>query len=284
MLLVLGALHAQVSRFEVASIKPSAPGGTPSGTPRGVIFQGCVPPFGSTPSRLQYILYNCTVRDLVRRAWSLSRPFEFSFPSDPAWASSVRYDIAAKSAAPVNPIDHGLMLQSLLEDRFKLKWHREKKELPVYYLSLSKGGLKLPATAPGSCTPWDKKSPPPPPYPDKPPTCDYILMPQSPDGLGLGMDGTGVPISSLASRLTDLLGRLVVDKTGFTGTFNLHIKFARDSSLALGGIPEQGGQASDPAGLPNIFSVIRKIGLTIESGKGPVDVFVMDSVQRPSEN
>jgi uncharacterized protein (TIGR03435 family) len=262
-------------KFEVAAIKPSAPGISPN--------VGCGPPFGSQLSPLQVALLNCTVHDLVGRAWSL-RKYELSVPAEPAWISTARYDILAKSASPVLPSDHTRMLQLLLEDRFKLKWHREKKQLPVYYLTAAKGGLKLSATKPGSCTAWDHKGPPPPPYPGKPPTCDYILMPATPDRLGWGLDGTGVLVAAFASRLTDILGRPVVDQSAFTGMFDLHIKFASDSSLTLGGPMGQPDQANELSGLPNIFTAIRSLGLNIESGKGPVDVFVIDSVQRPSEN
>lgn len=285
--LIAGALHGQTAekrpQFEVASIKSSAPGGSPNGAPKGVVMNGCAPPFNSPISSLQYVLRNCTVRDLVRHAFNPAS-YAFVFPTEPAWLSAEHYDVAAKSAGPVSPSDHWRMLQSLLEDRFRLKWHRETRQLPVYYLSVGKGGLRLKPTVPGTCTPWDKKAPPPPPNPDKPPTCDYILMPGTPDRLGLGLDGTGVPMASLAAQLSGLLGRPVIDKTGIAGIFDVHITFARDSSLAVGGLPEQAGQAPDPTGLPNIFTAIRKIGLNIDSGKGPVDVLVIDSAQKPSEN
>jgi uncharacterized protein (TIGR03435 family) len=261
-------------KFDVAVIKPTAPDGAQ---------HSCGPPFGAQPGPLQYVLLDCTVRELVGRSWSL-RKFEFFVAAEPAWISSAHYDITAKSAAPVNPMQHDKMLQPLLEERFHLKWHREKRQLPVYFLTAAKGGVKLTATAAGSCIPWDRKSPPPFPMPGKPPTCDYILMPGTPDRLGLGMEGTGVPMSSFASHLTDLLGRPVIDNTGFAGIFDIHIKFARDSSLAFGGVPDQPGQAAETSGLPNIFTAIRALGLNIVAGKGPVDVFVIDSVQRPSEN
>jgi len=261
-------------KFDVASIKPTAPGG---------VQQYCGPPMGAQPGPLQYVLVDCTVRDLVSRSWSL-RKFEFVVPADPAWISTAHYDINAKSAASVNPMLHDKMLQPLLESRFRLKWHREKRELPVYFLTAAKGGVKLSPTRAGTCIPWDRKAPPPGPAPGKPPTCDYILFPGTPDRLGLGMEGIGVPMSSLAAHLTDLLGRPVIDNTGFTGIFDIHLKFARDSSLAFDGLPEQPGQTAETAGWPSIFTAIRSLGLSIAAGKGPVDVFVIDSVQRPSEN
>ena len=91
-------------------------------------------------------------------------------------------------------------------------------------------------------------------------------------------------MSSLASHLAALLGRPVVDNTGFTSIFDIHLKFARDSSLAFGGRPDEPGQSADPSGRPNIFTAIRSLGINITPGKGPVDVFIVDSVQRPLEN
>lgn len=161
-LLILCAVCAETAeklpRYEVVSIKPSAPGGSPHSQPAGMLAgQGCVPLFGAPLTTLQYSLFNCTVRDLVRRAWSL-RSFAFIVPTDPAWISSVRFDITAKSAALANPVQHDQMLQPVLEDRFRLKWHREKREQPVYYLLVAKRGAKLPPTKPGSCTPWERSS------------------------------------------------------------------------------------------------------------------------------
>lgn len=100
----------------------------------------------------------------------------------------------------------------------------------------------------------------------------------------MGIEGIGVRISSLASRLSSLLGRPVIDNTGLNAIYDIHLKFARDSSLAFGGRPEIAGQSPDPNGLPNIFTAIRSLGLNIATGKGPVEVFIVDSVQKPTEN
>jgi len=255
------------AKFEVASIRPSAPGRTFCGN--------------TTSSSLQLTMQGCTVKDFVGIAWDV-RSFALFLPPDQPWISSVRFDITAKSGGPVNPADQWHMLGPVLEDRFRLKWHREKRDLPVYYASVAKGGLKLPATKAGTCTAWDKKGPPPPPDPRNLPTCDYILFPGTQDGRGLGMDGTGVPMESLVAHLVTLLGRPVIDKTGFSGIFDVHLRFERDSSLALATRADVSGEA--PSGLPSVFTAVRAAGLNIEAGKGPVDVFVVDSVQKPSEN
>ena len=85
--------------------------------------------------------------------------------------------------------------------------------------------------------------------------------------------------------LAILLGRPVIDNTRFAGTVDVHLKFARDSSLALGSPrPGEPPPSGDPSALPNVFTAIRSLGLNIESGKGPIEVFVIDSAQKPSEN
>lgn len=267
MILFTAYAAAPPDKFEVASIKPSAPGA-----------RGCI--LNSTFSNQQIRPTGCPVKTLITAAWSLA-PWELDLANAPAWISSDHFDISAKSAKPSSARGLTTMLGPLLEDRFKLKWHREKKQQPVYYLTAAKSGVKLTATKPGTCKPFDHNAPPPPPIPGNPTSCDYILMPGTPDGQGLGIEGIGVPMSSLASHLSSLLGRPVVDNTGFTAIFDIHLKFARDSSLAFGALPA--GQ-TETANWPNIFTAIRSLGMNITPGKGPVDVFVIDSVQRPTEN
>lgn len=95
-------------------------------------------------------------------------------------------------------------------------------------------------------------------------------------------------MATLVSRLTDVLRRPVIDKTGFAGTFDLDLKFAVDESLA--GLPSRSSmgisdEPADPSGLPSIFTALREqLGLKIESTKGPVEVIVIDHIERPSAN
>jgi len=225
-------------------------------------------------SRQQLRLVMCTVHDLVAGAWSL-REYELRLPPDEPWISGVRYDITAKAPRPVSPIEQWQMLGPLLEERFRLKWHREKREAPVYFLKAAKGGIKLPPTKPGTCTAWpDHRYPPPAPDPKQQPTCDYPLMPWTPDGRGLSVAGTGVTMPSLVRRLTDVLGRNVIDRTGFTGSFDLHMLFERENAV----------DNRTPSGYPSLFTAVRALGLNLAAGKAPIDVLVVDSVRQPSGN
>jgi uncharacterized protein (TIGR03435 family) len=122
--------------------------------------------------------------------------------------------------------------------------------------------------------------------------CGRILIPGVPGGRGL--DGGKIRMAALASRLTDILGRPVVDKTGFTGTFDLHLRFAFDDpgnpapsalSALSGESPNSAVRATDPSGLPAIFTGVRdQLGLKLESAKALLDVQVIDSIERPSAN
>jgi uncharacterized protein (TIGR03435 family) len=275
------AVIAFAASFEVASVKPSAPS------------DSFCRYLQNTP--LQLSMQGCTLRDYVISAWSLE-PFDLILPANAAWISSARYDIAAKSSAPVPLPELTHMLQPVLGSRFQMKFHHETRDLPVFYLSPVKSGLKLSATKPGSCTPWDKKGPPPPPRPDHAPTCDYILYPGSDGGLGFGIEGTGVPMASFVAHLSQLLERPVIDRTGYTGIFDVHLKFTRESvprfanqsyfSGSRGNTTSSGAAEPDaaPTGLPSIFTAMKTLGISLESGKGPVDIVVVDSAQRPSEN
>jgi uncharacterized protein (TIGR03435 family) len=98
---------------------------------------------------------------------------------------------------------------------------------------------------------------------------------------GVKMEGSEIRMPELARALAMSLGRPVTDKTALTGAYDVQIEFAPDPSLA--GLPRFHSPA-DPAG-PTIFSALQEqLGLRLESGKGPVEVFVIDHVERPSVN
>ena len=253
-------------RYEFASIKRSAPG-------RGGFV--C----GPRSSPVQFTLEACPLDRLVVMAFGLG-PHELQ--AGPAWISSESYTITAKSLRPANPLDQYALLQSPLEDRIGLKWHWGKKDAQVYLVAASDRGLKLSRTAAGSCVPFDEKSGPPAPQPGKPPSCGLTLMPQVQDGKGLRIDVTGTTMPRFLANLRILVGRPLVDNT--PKPFDIHIKFARDGSLASGGLSDGAAETNEPSGLPNIFTVLRELGLNIKAGKAPMDVFVIDRIQRPTDN
>lgn len=197
----------------------------------------------------------------------------------PEWLSD-RYDVSAKMGADVadalkkmNPIDRRLarqrMFQALLTDRCKMVFHRDTKELPVYFLVVAKGGPKLEQGKPADA---------------------------SPDGVGgtgtlqFGQGGLmtfkAMPLSALIQVLSQQAGRTIVDKTGLTGRYDFTWQFNLNASPGGGrGGPQSSASGSPDAEPASIFTIIQEeLGLKLDSGKGPVEVIVIDHIERPSDN
>ncbi len=265
----IGILNAQSSstrpQFEVASVKLNTSGGNNS-------------LFGSH-SPGTFNADNYPLLGLIAGAYNV-RPFQIS--GAPGWTESSRYDITAKPS--VNPVKKPItresmkkdeanmkvMLQSLLEERFQLRLHRETKELPVYALTIAKGGLKLPE---GICTNYDPNNPPPRPTPNQKPP-DYCgNLSAGGRGPKQTLNGFGIAMTDFIGVLSTYTGRVVIDKTGITGTFYAHLEFASDMAV------------QDDASGPSLFTALEEqLGLKLESTKSPVEVLVIDHVERPSEN
>ena len=198
----------------------------------------------------------------------------------PAWINSEGYDTEAKAAAHTDPKQIWLMWQTLLADRFKLRLHREGRELPFYDLTVAKSGPKLPAAKPAGCVSFPPGTPPR-PVPGKV-DCGYVSGPFGGYQAGLlHIKGSKVHMGDLIRELTSVLDRPVLDKTGFIGEFDLDLSFTRDE--ALRGFPGSGGPG-DP-NLPNIFAALEEqLGLKLVPAKGPVEILVVDHAERPAAN
>jgi uncharacterized protein (TIGR03435 family) len=162
------------------------------------------------------------------------------------------------------------MLQALLEDRFKLKVHRESKEIPVYALVVARGGPRLEATKEGSCTPADPTQGPPPIVPGQPVPCGYIGQAKGGDGI----EAVGVTMASVCQIFSVQLHRAIIDKTGLTGRFSYHLPF---------NTPPPGASGDDEQ-FAVAVGALQKLGLKVESAKGTAEFIVIDHVERPSEN
>ena len=229
------AQSAARPEFDVASIKPNTSEGRGSST---------------RPGPTEVFLENASLRKCIALAYNVSEARENAI-SAPDWLNFERYDIAAKYPAGT-PLDEArVMLQNLLADRFKLKVHREAKEVPVYALVAAKNGPKLAESAPGI---------------------------QGSIGMSNGhLSGKGVPLAALADRLSGAvfqLGRPVLDRTGISGLYDFTLDWMPD--IAEGG--------NDSA--PSLFTALQEqLGLRLEPQKGSVEVLVVDSMERkPSAN
>ena len=255
------------AKFAVASIKPAAPDS------EHFMF-GIRPMPGGRISAT-----NVTLKMLIARAYDLQG---FQLSGGPGWADTQRYNIEAKPDTPVEN-QWKEMLQNLLADRFQLVFHRETKELPIYALLPArkdgKLGPGLVESKDGDCTERDPSKPGP-PAPGRPPYCGSVLV-----GAGQ-MNGAAASVGDVAKMLSFSVGRKVIDKTGLTGRYAITLRYAPDQSqraMAPPGAPPPA--APGDSSLPSLFTALQEqLGLKLESQKGPVEVFVIDRAEKPSEN
>jgi uncharacterized protein (TIGR03435 family) len=258
--------------YEVASIKPNKSGNNT------VMVRSTSDRFSAT---------GVTVRMLIENAYGVH---DFQIQGAPEWLSSEKYDIEAKMdsavAEQLQKLDRDQrqettkkMMQALLADRFQLKIHNDSKEMSVYALVVAKSGLKMQAAKADDTYPNGFKGP------DGHGGAGMMFM----EGNGGPVIGQGVPVSNLVRMLATQLGRTVVDKTGLTGNYDFTLKWAPDpgSPMFKGpGVPPAAADAPAPdAGGPSLFTALQEqLGLKLESQKAPVEILVIDHVERPSEN
>jgi uncharacterized protein (TIGR03435 family) len=189
-----------------------------------------------------------TVYSLIKAAWLIQSS---QVAGGPDWLNVDRYDIDAKSGTPGRIGKEALkeLLQSLLADRFALRVHWETREQPAYALMTGKNGAKLTENHDAAFTTLN-----------------------SSHGFGnVRVYGTKVTMTQLAGYIGDEIGRIVVDKTDLSGGYDLTLEWD----------PEPSADSSRPS----IFAALQEqLGLRLESRKAPVQVLVVDSVQKASEN
>jgi uncharacterized protein (TIGR03435 family) len=252
-------------KFEVVSIKSCKPG--TSGGREGRI---------SSPGRLSIgcgILADTDNTGIIQVAYNryaggyLNSYRVIPIEGGPDWIHSERFAIDAKSDhEPSILMMEGPMMQTILEDRFKLKIHRETRQGPVYDLALAKGYPKLKPLQDGRCTPVVIGRPLP-LLPDGQHLCRNMVSLDSPRVVEI----EGGTLSSFAGLLGMALGRPVIDKTGITSYFAIHLVFSSDDAAT----PDAPGIAQ---------AIQEQLGLRLVPAKGPVDVLVIDHIERPSEN
>lgn len=222
--------------FEVVAIKRGA-----SGLGSGASLSGGI-----------YTANNLTLVQLIVIAYGVRDQQVLGASS---WMTSERYSITAKIPGEDGiPQDQQLrMLQTLLADRFALKFHSETKDVTAYALLADSGGPKLKESAPGAKTKELSG-----------------VTAANPAG---GYEYTAASTAFLAARLSFYFkrfagGTLVLDKTGFAGSYDFSLPWTRQTA--------PGGEG------PSIFTAIHKLGLRLEKGKYPVQMISIDSAQKPA--
>jgi uncharacterized protein (TIGR03435 family) len=283
---------AAIPVFETASIKPCGSGDT--GGRAGGGRSGASGTSGPSPDRLSL---NCqTLRSLIRMAYVsfadgqrlAPRPLS-PLDGGPSWLDSERYQITAKAeGTPGQNMMRGPMLQVLLEDRFRVKVHQEIREVPVYDLTVAKGGPKLPPTGEGSCISFETFESSKEPAGGKFPTFCGIRRLGTLKKPALTWEVPGGTLDELATSLGGDLDRIVMNKTGIAGKFDFKMEFSADeTTVGLNSLRGPDGPVvqPDPSGGPSIFAAIREqLGLKLESAKGQRRFLVIDRAEKPSEN
>jgi uncharacterized protein (TIGR03435 family) len=264
-------------RFEVASIRSSAPG-IAEQAQIGVHIDGA-----------QVRCSNLSLRDYIDIAWKV----KFFQISGPSWLTATKFDISAKIPEGTSAAQVPAMLQSLLEERFGLTLHRETKDFPVYALVVSKGGAKLTEAPPD---PAEQKS-------------DFVAVAASGSKDGTTVDlGNGSYLAvannklearkmgfpAFADALARFVDRPVVDLTGLTGAYDFTISVSPEDFLAMTvrsgvsagvSLPPQALRLLDNGPAESLFSGIEKLGLKLDARKAPLEFYVVDHMERlPTEN
>jgi uncharacterized protein (TIGR03435 family) len=260
--------------FEVASVKENRSGDLRS-------------PIRTEPGG-RFTATNVLLKFLIAEAFMGPQPVHLSsrIVGGPDWINSTRFDIIAKASTEFRSSPEGppnelfLMLRSLLEDRFKVRTHRETRELPVYELVVARADGKLGPQLRQSTANCD--GPPPPRQPNEPPPCGAMRGPAR-------VMAGGIPMRRFAEMLTAIMavgtpasadGRLVIDKTGLSGRFAFNLTWTPDQIPTVA--PPPGIPPVDPNGPSLVTALQEQLGLKLESAKGPVEVLVIDSVERPT--
>ncbi|HET9191414.1 MAG TPA: M56 family metallopeptidase [Vicinamibacterales bacterium] len=233
--------------------------------------------FGYDPGG-QLTVVNNAVRNLIRNAYSVQN---HQIVGGPEWMNSARYDITAKSSGNPSQDRLRLMVRRLLVERFKLVAHRETRDIPIYALVVARPGRLGPELRPAKvdcmaiAAAAEKQGTKPefPQPPDNRPACGTRSAP------GLMM-GTGVSMADLVRNLAGPADRMVIDRTALAGVWDLDLKYVPDQPL-----PDIPGLPAPPADGASLFTALQEqLGLRLESQMAPVDLLVIDSIERPSEN
>jgi len=259
--------------FEVATVKANR-----SGDGNGMLRQE---PGGRMRAT------NMPLRQTIMFAYQLAA---YQLAGGPGWITTDRYDIVAKLNGNPEPVAPGsgkpdpmqLAMRALLADRFKLKIHRESREMDIYALVMAKPGgapgpnLKQSVADCAAQAAARRGGPPSAPPGPLPPPGQFCGIFGGPGRLRFG----GLPALMMVQAFSAQSGRMVVDRTGLTGSWDFEMTFA----------PEQRGQApgagdAPASDAPSFFTAIQEqLGLKLESTRGPVEVVVVDSIEKPTDD
>jgi uncharacterized protein (TIGR03435 family) len=302
---ICGAAYGQT--FEVASIRPAAPPEMGIGGKTMFRMGKTGGPGTKDPTSASYA--NVALIGLIAEAYDM-KSYQLTAPE---WMDSARFDVKVKVAEGTTPEDYRVMLQNLLMERFKLTFHRDKKEMPVYELVVGKGGPKMKETVEVEGPELDEAAAREKAMKNMAALRDKVMA--NPRAAGqMTTSNTAITMAKFAATLSNMVNRPVTDATGLTAKYDITLSFAPDPSMRRGpaGMPGGGGGMAvfslsrpgggDPGGgpgpdgsaastadvdsAPTIFGAIQdQLGLKLEPKKGQVDMIVIDHAEKvPTEN
>jgi uncharacterized protein (TIGR03435 family) len=274
------AQNAPRPEFEVATIRPSAQT-SQDGVTAGFRIDGA-----------QIHAAYLTLKDYIGVAYRV-KLYQISGPD---WIGSDRFDIAATLPAGVPTSQVPEMMQRLIEERFQVKMHRDKKDFPVYVLEVAKGGLKMPESAPDlDAANADAKAP------------LNITGGGSAQGVSVNLgrgssytfsnnkfEAKRLTMAALAASLERFMDRPIVDMTDLKASYDLALDVTPEDYQAMliraavtAGVvmPPQALRFLDGASVPSLFEAMQKLGLKLDARKAPLDLLVIDEARKtPTEN
>ena len=251
--------------FEVVSIKPNTSGGAW----RIQVLKSRTRDAASQVATGQVTVTNMPLREVIRIAYGL-QPFQIS--GGPEWIHSEGYDIAVRGEGPSESDPVGVILRTLLEDRFKLRVHRASRELSVFALvRANSDGTLGPGLRPseGDCSSAASGMP----------ACAAWL-----EGAA-HVSARGVTMDQLAMHMTRVsprVNRAVLDRTGLTGTFDLDLEFFRPLDEVVAHFPPLTAALERLGLMTSFFTAVRQqLGLELNLTEGPVNMLIIDGAERP---
>lgn len=285
-LLAAGLATAQKPSFDVASVKPAAP------QEMGRIMMRV----GGDPGMVDY--KSVSLRLLLTRAFGV-KDYQIVGPD---WMSTAMFDVQARLPPETSEENRRLMFQTLLEERFGLKFHKETKDAPIYSLVVAKNGPKLtPAkeAPPNALKLPDSPGyvPPPNQRPAGPPSAANMrpgMMMMRVENGRFHLVTNAMNMSGICDMLSRQVGRPVIDDTGLTGYYDFDIEFKPEPGAMRGLLPPKGGDEGPAGGgpapesveAPSIFTAVQdQLGLKLEPKRGPIETIVVDHIEKtPIEN
>jgi uncharacterized protein (TIGR03435 family) len=227
-----------------------------------------------------FVATNETLQQFLRAAYDVD---VYRIVGGPDWVSTARFDIQATAGVDL-PIERSRqLLRALLVERFKLRSRTERREMPTYDLTVARGngvpGPRLRVALPSNCV--DRGPMPGRVAQGELPSCGLL-----PAGIDR-MSGRRVALARLVSQLSSITGRVVTDRTGLTGMFDIDLEWAPSEAVlaAVAALrPGDGPPRVDPDRPSLLTALEEQLGLRLQSTRGMVDVLVIEGAERPVDD